>query len=126
VARTENLVNPLTTVAQTRPAAANRLQVVVNDRGTNVIGRKSDTKRQLWFRSSRVFASDGKWFFQTREGVDMGPYDSPFEAEVEAQMLMELLRENASADGAAQVMREFVLDSFEMGRPLAPNVKAPD
>ena len=76
---------------------------------------------RTWFRSERVFLSDGRWYFHTREGVDVGPYDSQFEAEIEAGMLKELLRERAEAEGALNVIREFVLDSYIMGRPLAPS-----
>ena len=36
--------------------------------------------------------SAGKWYFRTREGVDVGPYDTPFEAEIEAGLLKELLK----------------------------------
>lgn len=81
-----------------------------------------DEKPKTWFRSERVFLSDEKWFFHTREGVDIGPYDSQFEAEIEAGMLKELLRERAAKGVASiSVIREFVLDSYAMGRPLTPN-----
>lgn len=81
-----------------------------------------DEKPKTWFRSERVFLSDEKWFFHTREGVDVGPYDSQFEAEIEAGMLRELLREReAKGDASISVIREFVLDSYAMGRPLTPN-----
>lgn len=79
---------------------------------------------RTWFRSERVFLSDGRWYFHTREGVDVGPYDSQFEAEIEAGMLKELLRERAAAEGPLNVIREFVLDSYIMGRPLAPSFGA--
>ncbi|MEQ8859527.1 MAG: DUF6316 family protein [Pseudomonadales bacterium] len=79
---------------------------------------------RTWFRSERVFLSNGKWYFHTRECVDVGPYDSQFEAEIEAGMLKELLRERADGDGAMSVIREFVLDSYVMGRPLAPSFGA--
>ena len=83
---------------------------------------RSNEKSRTWFRSERVFLSDGKWFFHTREGIDVGPYDSQFEAEIEAGMLKELLREGADADSSAiDVIREFVLDSYAMGRPLVPS-----
>jgi len=83
---------------------------------------RHDEKPRTWFRSDRVFLSDGKWFFHTREGVDVGPYDSQFEAEIEAGMLKELLRERAAkGEGSMLVIREFVLDSYAMGRPLTPN-----
>jgi hypothetical protein len=82
---------------------------------------RENEKPRTWFRSERVFLSDGQWFFHTREGVDVGPYDSQFEAEIEAGMLKELLRERAVGGGSMSVIREFVLDSYAMGRPLTPN-----
>ncbi len=83
---------------------------------------RHNEKPRTWFRSDRVFLSDGQWFFHTREGVDVGPYDSQFEAEIEAGMLKELLRERgAGGTGSMAVIREFVLDSYAMGRPLNPN-----
>jgi len=85
-------------------------------------GARDKEKPRTWFRSERVFLSDGQWFFHTREGVDVGPYESQFEAEIEAGMLKELLRERAtSGEGCLSVIREFVLDSYAMGRPLTPN-----
>ena len=83
---------------------------------------RQDEKPRTWFRSDRVFLSDNQWFFHTREGVDVGPYDSQFEAEIEAGMLKELLRERAAkGEACMSVIREFVLDSYAMGRPLTPN-----
>lgn len=85
---------------------------------------RSNEMPRTWFRSERVFLSDSRWFFHTREGVDVGPYDSQFEAEIEAGMLKELLRErNVAGDGALSVIREFVLDSYAMGRPLSPSFR---
>lgn len=90
---------------------------------------RCNEQRRTWFRSERVFLSDGRWFFHTREGVDVGPYESQFEAEIEAGMLKELLREMERGgaledDHALHVIREFVLDSYVMGRPLAPSFGA--
>jgi hypothetical protein len=82
---------------------------------------RTNEKAKTWFRSERVFLSDGQWFFHTREGVDVGPYDSQFEAEIEAGMLKELLRERGQGSEGLEVIREFVLDSYAMGRPLTPN-----
>ncbi len=76
---------------------------------------------RTWFRSDRVFLSDGKWFFHTREGVDVGPYESQFEAEIEAGMLRELIRGRTEGSNALSVIREFVVDSHAMGRPLSPS-----
>ena len=83
---------------------------------------RHNERPRTWFRSERVFLSDGQWFFHTREGVDVGPYDSQFEAEIEAGMLKELLRERGvEGEASLAVIREFVLDSYAMGRPLTPN-----
>ena len=82
---------------------------------------RMNERPRTWFRSERVFLSDGKWYFHTREGVDVGPYESQFEAEIEAGMLKELLRERGAGEGPLNVIREFVLDSYVMGRPLAPS-----
>jgi hypothetical protein len=82
---------------------------------------RQDEVQRTWFRSERVFLRDGDWYFHTREGVDMGPYQSQFEAEIEAGMLKELLRERGQrGEGCLSVIREFVLESYTMGRPLAP------
>lgn len=89
-----------------------------NAMSANVL--RANEQARTWFRSDRVFLSDGRWFFHTRECVDVGPYDSQFEAEIEAGMLKELLRERAAEQDALAVIREFVLESYTMGRPLAP------
>ena len=44
-----------------------------------------DEQPKTWFRSDRVFLINSQWFFPTREGGDVGPYDSQFEAEIEYQ-----------------------------------------
>lgn len=90
---------------------------------TKQVSRAAE-KPRTWFRSERVFLSDGQWFFHTREGVDVGPYESQFEAEIEAGMLKELLRERGTGDNCMPVIREFVLDSYAMGRPLTPSFRS--
>jgi len=69
--------------------------------------RKNESAR-TWFRSNRVFRSDGHWFFHTREGLAVGPYKSRFEAEIDAAMLVSLLADVAP-DRAKAVIREFLL-----------------
>ena len=84
--------------------------------------RKYESPRQ-WRRTTRVYCEPGRcdaWFFQTREGVAVGPYDSQFEAEIEAGLLKELLKDLDDREASMAVIREFVLDSFAMGRPLSP------
>jgi hypothetical protein len=43
--------------------------------------RKSDEKDMTVFRTDRYFLSDGKWFFTTREGTNVGPFDTREDAE---------------------------------------------
>jgi hypothetical protein len=51
---------------------------------------RAGERRHTGNRSERVFTSNGQWYFRTREGVDVGPYESQFEAEIEAAILKEL------------------------------------
>ena len=85
---------------------------------------RSNEDPRIWFRSERVYlAGDKEWFFQTREGVDVGPYESQFEAEIEAGLLKELLQECDSEAAVMQAIREFVLDAYGMGRKLSPRFR---
>lgn len=85
---------------------------------------RKDEKSRLWFRSERVFLSGhNEWYFQTREGVNIGPYESQFEAEIEAGLLKELMRGVPVNETAMGVIRDFVLDSYSMGRPLSPRFR---
>ena len=69
------------------------------------------------------FSNGADWYFQTREGIDVGPYESQPEAAIEAELLKELLKPCDSEAAVNLVMREFVLDSFAMGRPLSPRFR---
>jgi hypothetical protein len=82
---------------------------------------RGNERPKTWFRSERVFMTDGNWYCHTREGVDVGPYESQFEAEIEAGLLRELFRGRSEGRSGMAVIREFVLDSFAMDRPLRPN-----
>ncbi len=83
-------------------------------------GRRQEALK-TWFRSERVFNSDGQWYFHTRESIDVGPYESQFDAELEAGLLKELLKSLPVGESSEEVIREFVLDSFSWGNPLAVN-----
>ena len=80
-------------------------------------GRVEEEKR-TWFRSERIFNCNGEWYFHTREGIDVGPYESQLEADIEAEMLRELIRHANLHSDALSVLRDFILESFSMGRPL--------
>ena len=80
--------------------------------------RRTETPRG-WFRSQRVFEyAPYKWYFHTREGVQLGPYDSEAEAEVDATLLKELLKNHQGNSIAMSIIREFVLESYDLGRRL--------
>lgn len=87
------------------------------------VARKTE-KPRTWFRSERVFLMDqNAWYFRTREGVEIGPYDSQFEAEVEAGLLKELLKPVEGENARISLIREFVLDSFAVGHNLSPQFR---
>jgi hypothetical protein len=69
---------------------------------------RKDEVPKTWFRSDRVFRSDGQWFFHTREGIGVGPYKTRFEAEIDAGMLKSLLMD-ADPGKAKSIIREFLL-----------------
>ncbi|NKC01406.1 MAG: hypothetical protein GKR90_23310 [Pseudomonadales bacterium] len=76
---------------------------------------------QTWFRSDRVFLHEaGNWYFRTREGIEIGPYDTRFEAEIEAGLLIELLQKAGDVEDRAAVVNEFILDGVAMGHDLKP------
>ena len=74
--------------------------------------RVSDQESRTWFRSDRLFRSNGSWFFHTREGIAVGPYKSQFEAEIDVGMLKTLL-EDVDAERALMIVRAFMLDAEE-------------
>lgn len=84
------------------------------------MGRKEEASR-TWFRSERIYLlADNAWYFRTREGVQIGPYESQFEAEIEVGLLKELMKEIYHEEQIVEIIREFVLDSFAMGQTLSP------
>lgn len=78
--------------------------------------RKTETPR-LWNRSVRVYCEPGRcdaWFFQTREGVDVGPYVSQFAAEVEASLLKEQLAQEDCQQARMARIDSFLQESLEL------------
>jgi Domain of unknown function (DUF6316) len=70
--------------------------------------RKNESPKTR-FRSERVFRANSLWYFHTREGIDVGPFNSEFEAQVEASILKNLLKDKPSAEAKAAI-RDFILD----------------
>jgi len=50
------------------------------------MSRAKDDKDHF-VRSERVFSAGGQWYFQTREGIDVGPYPTREAAQEEAARL---------------------------------------
>jgi hypothetical protein len=59
---------------------------------------------QLWFRTDRIFRSDGAWYFATREGIDVGPYEHRDDARRDAKSLIRLLAQNPPHDVQAATL----------------------
>ena len=74
------------------------------------MSHRNNENPKLWFRTDRIFRVNGYWFFHTREGINVGPYRTEFEAMIESDLLKNTLRESADAD-SAMVIREFLFDS---------------
>jgi hypothetical protein len=45
--------------------------------------RETDNGEKVYFRVDRYHRSGGYWYFLTREGTDVGPFDSKERAETE-------------------------------------------
>jgi len=78
--------------------------------------RLGERARQ-WLRRDRVFLDGTGWHFRTREGIDVGPYGSRFEAEIEADILIARLARDATAQ-SLRVIRAFMTESVQ--KPLVP------
>ncbi len=53
--------------------------------------RKNDNQYGSFEHSSRFNEQDSQWFFNTREGLDMGPYQSLAEAKQQFNHFMHLV-----------------------------------
>ncbi len=72
--------------------------------------QRDNESHRVWFRTARVFRENGDWYFSTREAIDVGPYRTELEAQVEADILKNMLRK-ASVEESRKVIREFMFDS---------------
>lgn len=60
-----------------------------------------------WYRSGRYFQADGAWFFSTREGIDVGPFETEAEAKKHERRLVAMLERTNSAEEAFQIIHEY-------------------
>ncbi len=61
-----------------------------------------------------------KWYFRTREGVQVGPYDTTERAREQSAELRSQLAECASGRDALEAIRLFVLQGLQSGEALTP------
>jgi hypothetical protein len=83
--------------------------------------RKNDdnVNKKVFFRSERVFRANGSWYFHTREGIDVGPFNTEFEAQVESSILKNILKDAKDRSHAIASIREFLLDARTSGINLS-------
>jgi hypothetical protein len=64
---------------------------------------------KTYFRSNgRATLIQGKWYFATREGVDVGPYETQRQAEAAAARLTTMLRRVRDPIAVEKIIREFM------------------
>ena len=71
--------------------------------------RDGEAPKSHYRADDRCFMSNGKWFFSTREGIDVGPYASREAAEFAIARLIKQLDGVTEADEAVKVVRQFLL-----------------
>jgi len=72
--------------------------------------RKGESLEDNQARSHRFFETTDGWFFKTREGIDVGPYPTEFDAEVCASLLTARLAQLDPAADVRGVIQAFLSD----------------
>jgi hypothetical protein len=81
---------------------------VQNEEKTDSIREGEGEETKTWFRSERIHEDvNGAWFFVTREKVDVGPYSSLREAEIDVQVLIAELKKAESTEEALEIIEKF-------------------
>jgi hypothetical protein len=68
---------------------------------------RSGERQRKWCRSSRFFQIHGVWFVSTREGINIGPYGTQFEARKHERHLIALLVRARDPAEARRVIYRF-------------------
>ena len=63
---------------------------------------------KMRFRGSHVFPAHGKWYFNTREGVDVGPFESRNAAEINSTRLRLVLAKIDDRELARTVVERYM------------------
>jgi hypothetical protein len=75
-------------------------------------------RARTWFRSHRAFPANDFWYFHTHQGIDVGPFGSEFEAQVESNIPKHMLNETPDVNAAVSMIRESVLDMRNVASDL--------
>ncbi len=68
---------------------------------------------QAWSRIDRIAETAPGWYVRTREGINIGPFSSQFQAEIEASMLVaKLARAGAAAGVASEIIRKHQVEAL--------------
>jgi hypothetical protein len=53
--------------------------------------RKDDSETQFYFCADRMFEENGKWYFNTREGITEGPFKDELEAKTWVELFVGMM-----------------------------------
>ena len=53
--------------------------------------RKDDSETQFYFCADRMFEENGKWYFNTREGITEGPFMDELEAKTWIELYVSMM-----------------------------------
>jgi hypothetical protein len=71
------------------------------------MANRSGEPDKMRFRGSHVFPAHGKWYFNTREGIDVGPFDTRGEAEINSTRLRLVLAKIEDPELARTVISRY-------------------
>jgi hypothetical protein len=65
---------------------------------------------RIWFRTSRIFNENGAWYIAPREGINVGPYHQLRRAQLDAERLIQMLKDHADFGRQVQelTIRQFL------------------
>src|SRR5262244_3809468 len=90
--------------ASQRGRPIERILRVTQSFGAAMASRAGEPDK-MRFRGSHVFPAHGKWYFNTREGIDVGPFDTRSDAEINSTRLRLVLAKITDKDLARTVIQ---------------------
>lgn len=63
--------------------------------------RKDDKRQQAHFRTNRMFQENGAWYFKTREGGAVGPFEDELTASTQLEIYIRMLDAGLKSSEAA-------------------------